>query len=319
LQAGERSLVLGERAGAVDVLVAGNMSAGEIYRTLGDYHKAKKHLEDAVALIDSRDERKHWGQVGLPSVRVRSHLAWTLAELGDFTAARNVAGEAMRLANDSSHPYTLCHACLGLGGTRVRQGEFEPAIGVLGRGYDLSERVPVLRPSIAADLGVAHAHCGNVAEGLAHVNAAVEGATAMGRLSRLPLLLVKSAQVHLLAGNTTEASALAGTALRLATEQKERGNEMYARLILAEICACERPGSRDAERQYLDALGLASNLAMRPLAAHTHAGLWRLYRRRAELAKAQEHLAAATAMYRDMGMRYWLDVVESDITDRQPS
>jgi hypothetical protein len=155
-------------------------------------------------------------------------------------------------------------------------------------------------------------------EGLAHVNAAVEAATAMRRLSRLPLLLVKSAQVHLLAGNTTEASALASTALRLATEQKERGNEMYARLILAEICACVRPDSRETERHYLDALGLATSLAMRPLAAHTHAGLWRLYRGRAELVKAQEHLAAATTMYRDMGMRYWLDRAESEITDRQP-
>jgi hypothetical protein len=152
-------------------------------------------------------------------------------------------------------------------------------------------------------------------EGLAHVDAAVEAATAMGRVSRLSLLLVKSSQVHLLAGQTNEASGLASRALRLATEQKERGNEMYARLTLAEICACERPGSREAEQHYLDALGLAVNLAMRPLAAHTHAGLWRLYRRRAETAKAREHLAAATTMYRDMGMRYWLDRVEGEFTE----
>jgi len=57
---------------------------------------------------------------------------------------------------------------------------------------------------------------------------------------------------------------------------------------------------------------------MRPLAAHAHAGLWRLYRRRSELTKPREHLAVAMKMYRDMGMRFWLDRLEGETTD-QPS
>ena len=44
-----------------------------------------------------------------------------------------VAAEAMRVADASNHPYSVCHGCLGLGGTRVRQGEFDAAIGVLAR------------------------------------------------------------------------------------------------------------------------------------------------------------------------------------------
>jgi tetratricopeptide (TPR) repeat protein len=316
LEAGERSLILGERAGAVNLLIAGNMSAGEIYRTLGDYTKAQKYLNDALALIDSGDAQKYLGQVGLPSVRARSHLAWTLAELGDFPAARDVATEAMRLADASNHPYSLCHACLGLGGTRVRQGEFDAAIGVLARGFAASEQVPLLRPSIATDLGLAHARCGRVAEGLDHVNAAVERATTMGRYSRLPLLLVKCGEVHVLAGKFDEAAVLATTALRLATEQKERGNEVYALLLLAEISALGQPVSEEAEQRYLAALGLATALGMRPLAAHAHAGLWRHYRRRSEHAKLREHLAAATTSYRDMGMRFWLDRLEGETTDR---
>lgn len=316
LEAGERSLILGERVGAVSLLIAVNMSAGEIYRTLGDYTKAQRYLNNVLALVDSGDAQKYWGQVGLPSVRARSHLAWTLAELGDFPAARNVATEAMRLADASNHPYSLCHACLGLGGTRVRQGEFEAAIGVLERGFAASEQVPLLRPSIATDLGLAYARCGHIAEGLEHVNAAVERATKMGRFSRLPLLLVKCGEIHVLAGQPDEAAVLATTALRLATEQKERGNEVYALQLLAEISVLEQPVSQEAEQHYLDALGLATALGMRPLAAHAHAGLWRLYRRRSEHVKPGEHLAAAMTMYRDMGMRFWLDRLESETTDR---
>ena len=315
LEAGERSLILAERAAATNLLIAGNMSAGEIYRTLGNYSKAKKYLNDALTLIDSRDEQEYLGQVGLPSVRVRSHLAWTLAELGDFATARNVAAEAMRIADASNHPYSKCHACLCVGGTRVRQGEFESAVEVLARGFAASEQVPLLRPSIAADLGLASARCGRIAEGLAHADAAVEGATTMGRFSRLPLLLVKCGEIHLLAGKPYEAVELANGALRLATEQKECGNEVYARRLLGDICADEQSASEEGERHYLDVLALATELGMRPLAAHAHAGLWRLRRRRSKIAEAQQHLAAARTMYRDMGMRFWLHRLEVATTD----
>ena len=317
LETGEQSLILGRRAGAVELLIAGNMSAGEIYRTLGDYSKARKYLNDALALISSRNEQERWGQVGLPSVRVRSHLAWTLAELGDFPTARNVAAEAMRIADASNHPYSKCHACLGVGGTRIRQGEFEAAIEVLAGGFAASEQVPLLRPSIAADLGLAYARCGRIDEGLAHLDAAVEGATTMGRFSRLPLLLVKCGEIHLLAGERDEAAGLANRALRLARDQKERGNEVYARQLLAEICVSEQPDSGESERHYRGALSLATELSMRPLAAHAHAGLWRVYRQRSDPAQAQRHLAAAETMYRDMGMRFWLDGLPPAAADRR--
>jgi hypothetical protein len=54
---------------------------------------------------------------------------------------------------------------------------------------------------------------------------------------------------------------------------------------------------------------LASELEMRPLVAHCHLGLGRLYRRTGDSEQAEEHLAAATAMYGGMGMTYWLEKV----------
>jgi class 3 adenylate cyclase/tetratricopeptide (TPR) repeat protein len=312
LEAGERSLVLGERVGAIDLLLVGNMSAGEIYRTLGDYPKARHHLMRAAALIDPRAEQENAGQVGLPAVRARSHLAWTLAELGDFPGARLVAAEAMRVADASNHAYSICHACLGLGGTRVRQGEFDASIGVLGRGFAMSEQVPLLRPPIAADLGLAYARCGRIAEGLSHLDAAVESATKMGRFSRLPLLLVKCGEIHLLAGDPDEATRLATAALRLAIEQKERGNEVYAKHLLAEISAQRSDAPAEAERYYYEALALANELGMRPLAAHGHAGLARLHARGPETATGREHRVSAAAMYRDMAMWFWLERLERE-------
>ena len=52
---------------------------------------------------------------------------------------------------------------------------------------------------------------------------------------------------------------------------------------------------------------------MRPLVAHCHLGLGKLYRRTGEGAKADEHLTAAKTMYREMGMRFWLKKAEAGL------
>ena len=50
---------------------------------------------------------------------------------------------------------------------------------------------------------------------------------------------------------------------------------------------------------------------MRPLVAHCHLGLGKLYRRTAKRQEVQEHLVTATAMYREMDMRFWLEQAEA--------
>jgi hypothetical protein len=45
-----------------------------------------------------------------------------------------------------------------------------------------------------------------------------------------------------------------------------------------------------------------------------HLGLGKLYLRTGKREQAQEHLATATAMYRDMGMTYWLEKTEAEMT-----
>ena len=52
---------------------------------------------------------------------------------------------------------------------------------------------------------------------------------------------------------------------------------------------------------------------MRPLVAHCHLGLGKLYRRTGDRQEAQEHLAAATTMYREMDMRFWLEQAEVEM------
>jgi hypothetical protein len=51
---------------------------------------------------------------------------------------------------------------------------------------------------------------------------------------------------------------------------------------------------------------------MRPLVAHCHLGLGKLYRRTDNREQAKEHLTTATTMYRDMDMGFWLGQAEAE-------
>jgi hypothetical protein len=69
-----------------------------------------------------------------------------------------------------------------------------------------------------------------------------------------------------------------------------------------------------AEMRYQEALALAEPRGMRPRIAHCHLGLGKLYRRTAKRREAQEHLATATMMYREMDMLFWLEQAEAEMT-----
>jgi hypothetical protein len=60
-------------------------------------------------------------------------------------------------------------------------------------------------------------------------------------------------------------------------------------------------------------MALATELGMRPLVAHCHLGLGKLYRRTGKSEQAQEHVTTAMTMYREMGMTYWLEQAEAKL------
>ena len=81
----------------------------------------------------------------------------------------------------------------------------------------------------------------------------------------------------------------------------------------------DRFDAGSGEAHYRKALALAEPRGMRPLVAHCHLGLGKLYRRTGKREQAREHLATATTMYREMDMRFWLEQaeVETKELDRQ--
>ena len=100
---------------------------------------------------------------------------------------------------------------------------------------------------------------------------------------------------------------MADLALTSAQSHFEQGHKAWALRLSAELLAQSAEGIEGAAVRYQHVLALASELGMRPLVAHCHLGLGKLYRRTDKSEQAEKHLTTATTMYREMGMTYWLE------------
>src|SRR5262249_5580647 len=113
------------------------------------------------------------------------------------------------------------------------------------------------------------------------------------------------------AGRLDEAASLAREALALTRRTGARTIEAQALCLLGDIASAA--GADDAEGFYRAALTLAQDLGMRPLVAHCHLGLGKLYQRTATREQAHEHRTTGTTMDRDMGMTYWVEKAEAEL------
>lgn len=109
-----------------------------------------------------------------------------------------------------------------------------------------------------------------------------------------------------------DARALTTQALALTREFNQRACEAWARRLVGEIASHGKaPDFATAEDSCGQALTLADELGMRPLAAHCHLGLAKLHRRSDRPEQAAEHLDTALSMFREMAMRPWLEQAEA--------
>jgi tetratricopeptide (TPR) repeat protein len=121
-------------------------------------------------------------------------------------------------------------------------------------------------------------------------------------------------RASLLLGRLDEAKRLADRAVE--SSPRHPGFAAHALHLLGDIATHpERFDAETGEANYRRALALAEPRGMRPLIAHCHLGLGKLYRRTGKREQAQEHLTTATTMYREMGMTYWLEQAEAETRD----
>jgi tetratricopeptide (TPR) repeat protein len=222
--------------------------------------------------------------------------------------------EAVRMAETLDHPNSLGIACTELAYVDSARGEWSRAAPLLERTLALSRdwNVTILAPRAMAMLGRVYAWSGRIGDGVAWLQRAQATFESTGIEAGHSISVAQLGEAQLLAGQIEDARASAERAVKLARERGERGHEAWALRLLGEIAAhTDPPDPESAEAHYGQALARATELGMRPLVAHCHLGLGKLYRRSGDQAKAQEHLTTATTMYREMAMGFWLEKSEA--------
>ena len=254
-----------------------------------------------------------WHAQGRLRILSQAWLARTLSALGAFVEGRRHGEEALRLATMAGRGDAPIMAHCWLGTLYLAQGDLEHAIRVFDQGLALcraSGNRDYFR-AIAAGLGYASALQGRLAEGRALLEEAISEGIRTGALLGQAYRVAWLSEVCRLAGRGEEAWQHARQALDLARQQKARGDEALALHQLGVVHAhADPPDAAQAEAHYQQALALAEELGMRPLVAHCHHGLGRLYRQTGRGEQARAALTTAIDIYRAMDMTFWLPQAE---------
>ena len=316
-EAGHRALSIGGAGGDFGLQVVAHFFLGQLAYSSGDYQRAKEHLRWNIDALTGNLVRERFGLSGLPPVLSRSNLILVTAELGEFTEGAAYADESVRIAESVGQPYSLIAAYMGLAAPHLAKGDAERALPPMERALALCEawNLAFFFPIVAQRLGSAYARVGRFDEAVPLLERGIARIPVLFR-NQQALFHTILGEAYLLAGRLDEADEEARRALTLAQECRTRGWQAWALRLLGEISLQrEPPRVTEAQNQYRDALVLATSLGMRPLVARCHLGLGRLDRRTGKRHEAQEHLEIATAMFREMDMRFWLAQAEAEMKD----
>jgi len=285
-----------------------NFRLAQIHQALSNYPRAIELTRRNIEVLTGDRIYRAFTGPNLTAVLSRSYLVRWLTELGQFGEAIPLAEEGVRIAEAKEYLNSLVVALCRLGELHLRRGDLAAAIAVLERDVRLCQAAEILTVYAWATpcLGLAYALSGRGSEARPLLEQAVEhGTKGTGELA---WQIGITGEGYLLTGDIENATKLADRSLRLSRDANERGHEAWALRLLGEITSRRDPAEAVlAERCYHQALALADELGMRPLAAHCHLGLSTLYRRTGDGERAREHLATATTMYREMHMPFWLE------------
>jgi predicted ATPase/class 3 adenylate cyclase len=267
-QVGREILRLAEQQNDASMLVDGHLVLGTSLVFLNDLHAGLGHFDQAIGHFLSQPHRSQPFRLGNnPGVACYTTSAFVLWLLGYPDRARQRAEQAVALATELDHPFTLAYALFHCGFLHLWRREpklvSDQAIGLLRVVED--HDFPIWRALGTCLLGAANTGMGHTDEGLAQIR---QGLDLYQGLTTPPifwqLLLFLQADAHAQAGKAAEGLTLIDEALDIAG----RGSGMT---LLPEFCllkgdlllALPQTNTADAEAWFQRAYDIAHDLDAR--------------------------------------------------------
>jgi class 3 adenylate cyclase/tetratricopeptide (TPR) repeat protein len=316
LMTGTRALQIAGRLGDLRLRIPATTYLEQAHYWRGEYERAVELATDNLAALPADWVYEYFGSTAPASVFDRSWLVMSLAEIGRFAEAAEHEAKAIRLAETTRHAFTVGLAYRAAGTLHLLKGDWAKARSLT------EHRITVLRTGNLVNLlpsGVAAsawvlAQFGEASEALNRLREGkqlLDHQAARGLVGDLGRGYQSLGRAALLLGRLDEARRLGDRAVEFSSSHP--GFAAHALHLLGDIAT--HPERFDAERgeaHYRQALALAEPRGMRPLIAHCHLGLGKLYRLSGKQHEAQEHFVVATTMYREMDMRFYFEQAEAE-------
>ncbi len=313
---GTRGLDIARMLGDLELRILSMSLLEQAHYYRGEYERVVELATDNLAAVPADRIYDYFGNFAPPTAFDRLWLVLSLAELGRFAQAAEDEAEMVRIAESMQLAIMVSSSYWAAGVVRLWEGDWAKARSLLehalarARAGNVMLMLPIAVPASAWAL----AQLGEASEATSRVREAeelLERYAAGGHVSNLAWACDMLGHACLVLGRLDEARRLGDRALE--SSPHHPGAAAHALHLLGDVATHpDRFDAELAEAHYRKALALAEPRGMRPLVAHCHLGLGKLYRRTGKREQAREHLATAVMMYREMGMQFWLEKAEAE-------
>jgi class 3 adenylate cyclase/tetratricopeptide (TPR) repeat protein len=310
LLTGTRALDIAKRLGDLELRLVTTTYLEHCHHHRAEYGRVVELATENLAALPAEWTYESFGGTAPLAIFDRFFLIASLAELGRFIEAAEYQAEVIRLADPTDHAHAITIAYDAGGILYLLWGDWARARSLVETGImaakkrNLAGQLRILVPSSAwalAQLGETGAALNRVQEG----EQLLERQASRGFFGRLGWGYYLLGCACLQLERLDEATRFGDLAVK--SSPHHPGFRAHGLQLLADIAAHDhRFNLKASEAWYREALALGEPRSMRPLTAHCHRGLAKLYGRIGERQKAQEYLTTAMTMYRNMDMRFWL-------------
>jgi DNA-binding NtrC family response regulator/tetratricopeptide (TPR) repeat protein len=320
LSAGTRALDIAKHQGDEKLRILATVYLEQAHFHRGEFEAVVALATANIAALPAAWAWESFGAAIPISLYDRYRLLQALASLGRFAEAARYEEEVLRLSESTQYAVTVGMVCDAAGRVHVLKGNWARARALIEQAiaaYRSADSHLTLPPAIAASAWIL-AEMGQQRDALIRLQEAAELSEREQNAVQLTPIFHALARAALRLGRLEDARRFSACALRYTSSHV--GYAPHVPLLLGDIEAGSKPF--DAERaaaHYRDGLAASESLGMRPLTAHCHLGLAKLYRRIDERDEALTHLAVATELYRVMDMTYWLARAQTELNGRAPS
>jgi tetratricopeptide (TPR) repeat protein len=319
LLTGARALDIAQRLGDLRLRILTTSYLEQAYYYRGEYERVIEFATHNLAALPAELVHEYFGMAVPASVFGRAWLIMSLAELGRFAEAAKYEAEAIRIAEPTEHAFTIGWAHFAASMLHVLKGDWAKARSRVGHWIAMlqSGNVAIHLPWAVASAAWAMAQAGEVDEALSRVREVeqlLERHAARGIVGHRGWAYHAVSRACLLLGRLDEARRLGHYSVE--SSQRQPGFAAHALCLLGDIAThSDRFDAESGAAHYREALALAQLHSMRPVIAHCHLGLARLYRRTGQPERVNENLTTAMMMYREMDMGFWLERGKAEMTN----